>query len=52
MNIFFLILGIVIGFGLKFGADQYFIFIKREKEQLDRMEDILAQWKAIELNKQ
>jgi len=52
MNIFFLIIGIAIGFGLKLGADQYFIFKKREKEQIDRMENILAKWTAIEINKQ
>jgi len=48
MSIFMLILGLLIGFAGKFGADKYHEFKIQEQKTISKMEDILTDFKAIE----
>lgn len=49
MYIFTFILGLIIGFMSKVGIDYYHDFILRQEKTAERMDDILTQWKAMEL---
>ena len=50
MSILMLIIGLLVGFGLKLGFDEYHHFIEREKQQIEKMEEVLIKWEAIKLD--
>lgn len=51
MTIFLFIVGLILGWFLKFGFDKYHDFKTIEETRASRMEDLLVKFKAIELNK-
>lgn len=51
MTIFILLIGMLLGWLLKFTFDFYHNFKTTEEKRASEMEDILTQFKAIELNK-
>ena len=52
MNIIWFIVGVLAGFGTKFGFDYYMEFLLKERERADKMEDVLIKFKIIEQAKQ
>lgn len=51
MIIFLFILGIIIGFAGKASFDEYHYYRNNQEKATLKMEDILTQFRAIELNK-
>lgn len=51
MSIFLFILGLIIGFGCKLGADEYHKYLQNQEQTKKEMEDVLIKFKALELNK-
>jgi len=52
MSIFLFILGLILGFLLKLGFDEYHYYLDNQKKVTENMEDILTRFKAIELLKE
>lgn len=52
MTILMLILGIILGLGIKFGLDEYHSFKKEQEKTMIDMENILTNFKAIEKMKE
>lgn len=48
MNIFLFILGLILGFGIKLGADYYYEWKTEQKKTYMDMTDILINFRAIE----
>lgn len=48
MGIFLFTLGVIFGFGSKFGVDKYAEFKENEKKMYRDMENILTNFRAIE----
>lgn len=51
MSIFLFILGLIIGFSGKLGADEYHKYLQHQEQTKKEMEDVLIKFKALELNK-
>ncbi|MFZ4799301.1 MAG: hypothetical protein ACOYMA_17510 [Bacteroidia bacterium] len=52
MTIFTLILGLIIGFFLKFGFDELHYWKNNLEKIVDKNEDLYIKMKALELNKE
>lgn len=51
MNILCLIIGVLLGWGLKYAFDFYHDFKTIEEKRASELDDVLTRFKAIELNK-
>lgn len=51
MSIFLFVLGLVLGFGLKIGFDQYHYFRLNQEATTKELNNILVNFKALEKNK-
>jgi len=49
MNLIMFALGAIFGAGLKFGFDYYHDFVNEQKRYITRMENTLAEFKAMQL---
>lgn len=52
MSIFWFILGLTLGFGFKFAADEYHHYQKNQENMLDRAEELYIKMKATEIAKE
>ena len=49
MSILMLLLGIILGFVLKLGMDEYHKFKNEQEKTKEKMEEVLTRWKAMEI---